>query len=230
MVGGEYGEGIIGLMGMKTKKNTTKIKTNIKKRYKIKEKKMNFKQRFKKTGRLFVIVVVLLLFTVGTFARAPRFGRMGKDMRQGRGMMRPGISRIYHVLKVNREELKITDSQLEKIKGIMFAVEEMTVKSKNEANIQGLELKKLMMAEHKDYKRIRTALSRMSGIRHDILIAGLKAKDDVTNVLTPEQQEAVKSLMKKRMTNREFFRRDRMPGAFPMMGQDSGEANRNNDI
>ena len=194
----EYGEEIIGLMGMKPKKNTRKLKTSFKKDIKLRRKNMNVKQGLKRTGRLFVIVAVLLLFAVATFAQAPWFGNMGKGMRQGRGMMGPGVFRLYHVLKANQKELKITDSQLEKIKGIMFAFEESTLKLRNETNVQALEMKKLMLAEQKDYKKIKSALTHMSGIRHDILIAGLKAKDDVTNVLTPEQQEALKSLHRKR--------------------------------
>ena len=199
---------------------------------------MDSKQRLKRAGRLFVIVAVLLLFAVGTFAQAPQSGFMGRGMRQGRGMMGPGVSRLYHALKANQKELKITGSQLEKIKAIMFAFEESTVKMKNEANVQALEMKKLMMAEQKDYKKIKTALTRMSGIRHDILIAGLKAKDEVMNILTPEQQEALKSLAKDRMGDRGFFRggqrgqrpmRGRNPGDFPMMRQQDEEANREND-
>lgn len=200
---------------------------------------MNFKLRLKKSGRLLVIVAVLLLFTAGTLAQAPRFGMMRQGMRQGRGMMGPGITGLYRALKANQEELKITDSQLAKIKDIMFAYEETMVKSKNAANIQALEMKKLMTAEQKDYKKIKAALSRMSDIRHDTLIAGIKAKDDVMNILTPEQQEALKSLAKNRRAGRGFLRRGqrgqrpmrgRMPGSFPMKRQLDEEANQENAL
>jgi Spy/CpxP family protein refolding chaperone len=111
---------------------------------------------------------------------------------------------------------------------------------KNEANVQALELKKLMMAEQKDYKKIKAALTRMSDINHDTLIAGLKAKDDVMIVLTPEQQETLKSLAKERPGDRGLFRegrpgrqrpmRDRMPGVFPRIRPHAEDANPGKDI
>lgn len=161
----------------------------------------------KKTSKAIVVVAVMIAFTVGLAAQAPRADFKGKAMRQGRGMMGPGVTGIYRVLQANREELNIADTQLEKIKGIMLAFEETKVKTQNEINTRQLEMKKLMMADKKDYKKIKSVLSGISDARHDMMITGMKIRDDIKNILTPEQQEALKKLLGRRMGGRRFIQR-----------------------
>lgn len=169
-------------------------------------------KRLKKTGRLFVLVAVLILFTVGIFAQTAGPGFMGMGQR-GMGMRGPGVTRLYFVLKANQAEFKISDAQMEKIKKVMFSFEEQMVNLRNEVNVQGLELKKLMMAEKKDYKKMKEVLSLTADVRSDILIAGFKARDEITNILTPEQQEALKASMKEKFRGRRFLQRGlRRPG------------------
>jgi hypothetical protein len=56
---------------------------------------MNLKQGLKKTGKVVIIVAVMIVFTVGLFAQASRAGFTGKDMRPGRGMMGPDVSGLF---------------------------------------------------------------------------------------------------------------------------------------
>jgi Spy/CpxP family protein refolding chaperone len=53
-----------------------------------------------------------------------------------------------------------------------------------------------------DYAKLKEALSKTSEHRHDMLIDGLKLKDEIDKILTPEQKEALKSMQQERFKDR----------------------------
>jgi hypothetical protein len=63
--------------------------------------------------------------------------------------------------------------------------------------------------ENVDYEQLKIELSKASEHKHNMLIEGMKLKDEIDKVLTPEQKEALKSMQRERFKNRrEMFRRE----------------------
>ncbi len=157
----------------------------------------------KKTLTVFAMIAVIVLFAVDGFAQ-PFQGRRGR-----RDRMNHSPSRILRVLKANQKDLKITDDQLKAIEDLTYSFEEKMIDAEAEDSKHRLEFHKLMQdRENLDYAKIKEALSKSSAFRNDMLIERLKLQDEIAKVLTPEQNEALKSMRQERFKER----RDLMPG------------------
>lgn len=151
----------------------------------------------KKTLTVFAIFAVISLFAVDGFSQSYQ-GRRGF-----RGRMHQSPSRILRLLKANQEDLKITDDQLKAIEELTYSFEEKMIEARSEASKQRLELRKLMLDREKlDYAKLKEELSKSSEHRHDMFIDGLKLKDEIDKVLTPEQKEALKAMRQERFKDR----------------------------
>ncbi len=157
-------------------------------------------KNLKSTAKIVVIIAILIMFTLGLAAQQGQREFMGKGSRNSMRMMGPGqgLDNLLKILNENQEKLKISDTQMEEIEKTLLAFEEKQVKLQNKANIQQLEMKKLMMQESKDYKKIKIALTQISDTRNDLLIIGMQARDAVKNILSAEQQEALKKIMRRK--------------------------------
>jgi len=157
----------------------------------------------KKSLMFSVIVSVAVLFTASSFAQPFQGMRRGH---RDYGMMRKAPGRILMVLKAYQKELNITDDQLEKIKNLMDSSAEKMVEMENDNNLIQLELRKLLQdRENLDYAKIKVILSKASSNRNEMFILRLKNRDEIKNVLTPEQQEALKEMWTDRMKDRGPF-------------------------
>lgn len=166
----------------------------------------------KKGMTFFVIFSVLILFIASSFAQPFR------GMSRGEGLMKRSPARILFVLKAKQKELKITDSQLDKIKNIVFSFEEKMIQMRSKSSLQRLEMRRLLQdRENLDYEKIRAALSKSSNSRHDIFIERLKLRNEIQNILTPEQREAMSSIREDRLRGRQFFQRGDRLQRFPRL-------------
>lgn len=164
----------------------------------------------KKALKLSIVCSVMILFAASVFAQPQRM------MMRGKGLMKRSPARILFILKAKQKELKITDSQLEKIKNLVFSLEEKMIEMRSSSSLQGLELRKLLQdKENLDYEKIKAALSEASKIRQDIFIERLKLRDEIQNILTPEQREALKAMRKERLRDRGLFQRGKRFQQFP---------------
>ncbi len=135
-----------------------------------------------------VIFSVLVLFVVNDFAQ-PQRGWM-RAMRT----FDHAPHRILAVLKANQEVLGVTEEQIKQIQNLIFSHQEKAIKMKNEIALQRLELQKLMQdKENLDYEKIRAVLSKVSATRQAMFIQRLKQREEINNILTAEQQEALKA-------------------------------------
>lgn len=151
----------------------------------------------KKTLTVFSIFAIVGLFAADSFAQ--RF----EGRRMGRIGMNRSPSRILRVLKANQEELKVTEDQLKAIEDLIYSFEEKRIETKNEAGKQRLELRKLMRdPENLDYGQLKIALSKASEYKNDMLIDGLKLRDEIGKILTPEQRKALKTMRLERIKDR----------------------------
>ena len=163
----------------------------------------------KRTKIFTLITAALFMISAVSFAqpqrRMPRGKRM--DSRAPRG--------ILFVLKAQQKELNITDSQLEKIEELSLAFKEKTVKIENENRLQRLELEKLIRDQKKDYTKIKQVLSSISDARNSMTLERMKHQDEIQNVLTPEQREALKTQRGRRFTDRGSMQRRGQSRSFP---------------
>jgi Spy/CpxP family protein refolding chaperone len=166
----------------------------------------------KKGLTLMVIFSFLVLSVASSFAQPQQ--RMPRAKRTfGRSQ-----NRILGVLKANQDELNITDEQIEQVQNLVFSFKEKTIKRKSENSLNRVELQKLMQdRENLDYDKIKTVLSKTSDARTEMFIEGLKLKEEISNVLTPEQREAFKAKAKKGMRSRFRDLRDRMQQRSPRL-------------
>jgi Spy/CpxP family protein refolding chaperone len=164
----------------------------------------------KKTLTVFAIFAIVGLFAADSYAQSFQGRRMGRTR------MDRSPSRILRVLKANQEELKVTDDQFSAIEDLTYSFEEKKIDARSEANKKRLELRKLMLdRENLDYAKLKEALSKTSEHRHDMLIDGLKLRDEIDKVLTPEQKEALKSMRQEKFKDKRGSR-----------GRDAGRAGR----
>ena len=155
----------------------------------------------------FLILSVIVVFAQPA-QRMPRANRM---------FDRPQL-RILSVLKANQEELKITDDQMEKIQNLVFSFREKSLKMQNESEMSRLELQKLMLdRENLDYDKIKAILSKSSAVRNEMFIERLKLREEIHNVLTLEQRNALKDMTRAGIRSRVHDLRDRMQQRFPLM-------------
>ena len=151
----------------------------------------------KKALTVFSIFAIVGLFAADSFAQSFQGRRMG------RARINRSPSQILRVLKAHQEELKITDDQLKAIEDLTYSFEQKRIDARSEASKQRLELRKIMQdRENLDYDQLKMALTKASEHKHNMLIDGLKLKDEIAKVLTPEQKDALKSMRKDRFKGR----------------------------
>jgi Spy/CpxP family protein refolding chaperone len=156
----------------------------------------------KRTKQFLITFSVVMIFSMALAAQP----FMGKPMGH-RPMMGPPLTEIYTMLKAKQKDFNISDEQLEQIKTKVFALEEKIIPIESKNRLHHLELKKLLMNEKKDYGKISSLLSKISENHHSIFIEGLKTKDAIDSILTPQQRDAIKEAVQKRPKERMFPRK-----------------------
>ncbi len=157
----------------------------------------------KKITTVFLVITSLFLFVSVIFAQPHRGGVNRRGVVGQRMTGRHMQGRILNLLRVKKDELNITDEQLENIKALMFEREERMIEYRSSMNKKRLELKKLLHdAKNRDYQKIKDLLSQRSEIRNNLFIEGMKTREDIYNVLTPEQKQAIKAAIEERWEKR----------------------------
>jgi len=165
----------------------------------------------------------------GQMNRGHRFNRLHKAMPAGSQWTKRTRSplRILAVLKARKTELKITDEQIGKIEGLLTAFQKKQIQVRSEADLRKLELGKLLRdKDSRDYAKIKALMAKASALRQDMVIEGMKLRDQVMNILTPAQKEAIKTSLVQRfrmgrmsMRGRRGFSRKGRRGAYGSLGK-----------
>ncbi|UCE40149.1 MAG: Spy/CpxP family protein refolding chaperone [Candidatus Aminicenantes bacterium] len=149
------------------------------------------------------ILTASLIFSLLALSVAVLFARPQQRMTRARRMVDRPQNRILGVLKANQEDLGITDDQIEQVQNLVFSFQERSLEMRHKSSLNRLELQKLMEdRENLDYDMIKAVLARTSADRNEMFIEGLKLREDISNVLTPEQREALKELGREGMRGR----------------------------
>lgn len=163
-------------------------------------------------------LTLMVIFSFLVLSAASSFAQPQQRMPRAKRTFDRSQNRILGVLKANQEELNITDEQIEQVQNLVFSFKEKTIKRTSENSLSRLELQKLMQdRENLDYGKIEAILSKTSAARNDMFIEGLKLKEEINNVLTPEQQEALKAKARDGIRSRVRNLRDRMQQRNPRL-------------
>jgi len=163
-------------------------------------------------------LTAVIIFSFLALSVANSFAQPQQRMTRAKRTFDRSQNRILGVLKANQEELNISDEQIEQIQNLAFSFKEKSLKMRNENSLSQLELQKLMQdRENLDYDKIEAILSKTSSARNDMFIEGLKLREEISNVLTPEQREALKAKAKKGMRSRVRSSRGRMQKRTPRL-------------
>jgi Spy/CpxP family protein refolding chaperone len=162
------------------------------------------------------ILTVSLIVSFFVLSMTVVFAQPQQRMNKARRTVDRPQNRILGVLKANQEDLGITDEQIQQVQDLVFSFKEKALQMQNENGLSRLELQKLMQGrDNLDYNKIKATLSKTSAVRNEMFIEGLKLREEINNVLTPEQQEALKEMGKKGMRTRIRNLRDRFQQRFP---------------
>ncbi len=166
----------------------------------------------KKGLTLMVIFSFLVLFVASSFAQPQQ------RMTRAKRTFDRSQNRILAGLKMNQDELNITDEQIEQVQNLVFTFKEKTIKRTSENSLNRVELQKLMQdRENLDYDKIKAILSKTSDARTEMFIEGLKLREEINNVLTPEQREAFKAKTREGIRSRARNSRGRMQKYTPRL-------------
>jgi Spy/CpxP family protein refolding chaperone len=162
------------------------------------------------------ILTVSLIVSFFVLSVAVVFAQPQQRMARAKRTVDRPQNRILGVLKANQEDLNITDEQIEQVQDLVFSFKEKSLKMQNESSLSRLELQKLMQdRDNLDYGKIEAILSKTSAVRNEMFIEGLKLREEINNVLTPEQREALKEMGKQGMRSRARSLRDRFQQRVP---------------
>ena len=162
------------------------------------------------------ILTATLIISFLALSMAVVFAQPQQRMPRAKRTFDRSQNRVLAVLKANQEELNITDEQIEQIKNLTFSFKGKSLKMRNESSLNQLELQKMMQdRENLDYDKIKAILSKTSDARNEMFIEGLKQREEINNVLTPEQREALKDKGRIGMRNRSRSVRDRLQQRIP---------------
>jgi len=164
------------------------------------------------------LLTATLIISFLALSVATGFAQPQQRVPRAKRMFDRSQNRILGVLKANQKDLGITDEQIEQIQNLVFSFEERKIKMKGDQSLSRLELQKLMQErENLDYGKIEAILSKTSAVRNEMFVKGLKLREQINNVLTPEQQEALKEKGRMGMRSRPRDLRDRMQQRMPRL-------------
>ncbi len=153
--------------------------------------------------RVLSVFVLLVFLSVGVFSQG--FGRGNQHnpkMMRGSGHQFMSPLRLYNMLKFQKDTFNITDEQLNKLKSLSFYLEEKKTKLTNENRTLRLKLREELSNTTVNYQNVRNILDKISKNRSELFIERLKAKDEITKILTPEQLTKIREYMMTKMRAR----------------------------
>ena len=160
----------------------------------------------------------MVIFSFLVLSVASGFAQPQQRMTRAKRMFDRSQNRILAVLKMNQDELDITDEQIEQVQNLVFTFKEKTIKRTSESSLNRVELQKLMQnRENLDYNKIKAILSKTSAARNEMFIEELKLREEINNVLTPEQREAFKAKTREGIRSRARNSRGRMQQRSPRL-------------
>jgi len=127
---------------------------------------------------------------------------MGRGQMRGMGPMRGargmGIMRGMSIPPKIADEIGLSEEQKSKIDDITTNHRKDMVTKKAKIELAQIDLNKLMREENPDMNLVKDQIQKLASLKADMEFAQFKTRIDAKNVLTQEQQNKIKELMKER--------------------------------
>lgn len=123
----------------------------------------------------------------------------GKGMMKGMGMageMMGGMLDDSHMLWKHLAGLGLDDAQQKKVREIRLEAQKEIIRRKADHQISRIELDDLLKQDQVDLQAVQRKLMENGSIHSSMLFAGIKAREDIKAVLTPEQREKLAAMHK----------------------------------
>lgn len=119
-----------------------------------------------------------------------------------------------------KESLGLTDDQTTRLRQIVVDAEKSSIKTGADMAVRGVELRELLRADHPDRQAVMKEADGISALRAQMMKQHLDSLLAAKSVLTPEQQQKIRSFIENRgnregMRDRFFYRRAPHPGQEP---------------
>ena len=105
------------------------------------------------------------------------------------------------------EELGLTKEQREKIRSIHFEIEKNAENIKSQIRIEEIELRELLFEEKPEIKKIEEKIKKIGDLNSELRILKMKKFLKIREILTPEQFEKFRKIVRERPFLRERIRR-----------------------
>lgn len=146
-----------------------------------------------KTGILVMVVVLMIGFIVpAVYAEGYKHGQK-KGHHGDIGNM---VCKKAMILCKNKDELGLTDSQVEKIKALKIATKKNLIKTQAEIDIVKVDIKALMWKDAIDTEAINKLIDQKYEFKKEKAKSSIDAYAKLKGLLTEEQQEKLKTLAK----------------------------------
>jgi hypothetical protein len=157
-----------------------------------------------------VVAMSMVLFSSGEGLAHRKTGMMG----QGHGTMmggrmtdeeemdytRRGLKTVLHkwarLLFIQRDQLGLTDEQLDEIQSLINAHMKNSIRKKAEQRILDIEVRELLIKEGVDLTEVENRITAVANLKAETEIDGVRTMEKIERVLSEEQQKKVKSLLK----------------------------------
>ena len=150
-------------------------------------------------------------------------GRGGRGMgggKMGHGGGGRGIAAILRLA----DELGLSEAQRDELSEIATAHRKDAIRQKAEIELARVDLQKLMKQDEPDMDAVRDQLMKVATLEVDMKLQRLQFRIDSKNVLTEEQQEGLKKMLKdKPAQGMRGRRRAGKPGPRPQRGEHRGQ-------
>lgn len=117
----------------------------------------------------------------------------GSAIGRSSGMWGSGSSMLLHFA----DELKLTDTQIDKIKALHLDFAKKNIELGAKMQIANLEKRELLTADNIDEKKLSAKIDEISQIYKQRELGKVKFFSEMKNILTKDQVEKVKDLRKK---------------------------------
>lgn len=154
---------------------------------------------------------------------APALAADRGPMRRGGFDGPPGGRRLLRLLESERArtELGLTDQQTDRLRQILVDAQKARIRARSDLGVRGIELREMLRAEQPNREAILKKVQEISELRAQMMRHNIETLLATREVLTPEQQEKIRSFAEQRRAGR-GWRGDRGPDGPPRPGRRFG--------
>jgi Spy/CpxP family protein refolding chaperone len=96
-----------------------------------------------------------------------------------------------------RAKTNLTDDQANRLRQIVLNAEESSIKTRAQIEVEGIELRELLRQDKPDQDAVLKRVQQISQLRGQMMQENIKALLAAKDVLTPEQQKAIRQFMER---------------------------------